>query len=158
MSALSRNAWEAQNSAPDKEFGVDVGAFAQLARRSAAALCGVGRAAPQDVLSPQNKQHCTSNTTYNPKVVRPLTGSRIAASAAQQQQQQTAPAAAAAAAAAPSAPSTLAPAQAAAQAAAARSGQRPGRAQEVVRAFYDAYNRRDLAAISELIADDISYQ
>jgi ketosteroid isomerase-like protein len=28
---------------------------------------------------------------------------------------------------------------------------------DVVIAFYDAYNRRDLAAIQDLIADDISY-
>lgn len=35
--------------------------------------------------------------------------------------------------------------------------QAPGRAQAVVRAFYDAYNRRDLDAIDALIADDISY-
>lgn len=36
--------------------------------------------------------------------------------------------------------------------------QRAGRAQEVVRRFYDAYNVRDLATIESLIADDISYQ
>lgn len=31
-------------------------------------------------------------------------------------------------------------------------------ASDVVRRFYDAYNARDLATISTLIADDISYQ
>ncbi len=48
--------------------------------------------------------------------------------------------------------------EAATAAAGAGGPARRGKAQEVVRGFYEAYNRRDLDTINTLIADDISYQ
>jgi ketosteroid isomerase-like protein len=43
------------------------------------------------------------------------------------------------------------------QAATGTSIRAPANGKDVVEAFYEAYNRRDIAAINQLIADDISY-